>query len=240
MNTFHVSQLRAKNLINRAPIAAILGLTTSAIPIAAVVMTASPVRAQETDTVSASQLAGVGVPGGAMRVRPGHVPDEVTKALRTMMESAGNKVKQGRTELLVWETGKKNAKAGDIKSRVGAALRRADWEYTEGEPDAKVGPFTLVTALRTTPARRALVGFWVPTDEALILAWTEMLPANAEPTDGEPVSTETKSADAGHGVGQIFKDLKPKNVVTPPVPGQHKTAASNSSPVAATEFTLTA
>ncbi|MBC7807276.1 MAG: hypothetical protein H7145_14135, partial [Akkermansiaceae bacterium] len=175
-----------------------------------------------------------------LRVRPGDLPDEVTKALRTMMESAGNKVKQGRIELLVWETGKKNAKAGDIKSRVGTALRRADWEYTEGEPDAKVGPFTLVTALRTKPTRRALVGFWVPTDEALILAWTEMLPANAESKDGDPVSAETAPADAGHGVGQIFKDLKPKNVVTPPVPGQHKTAASNSSPVAATEFTLTA
>lgn len=227
MNTNPVSQKQINRLVSRATLVVGLGLTAFA---SATVVTMAPVHAQETEMVSTSQLAGIAVPTGTLRVRQGHVPEEVTKALRTMMESAGDKVKQGRTELLAWETGKKGASASDIKSQVSAALKRGNWEYEEGKADPNIGPFTSVTALQTKPTRRALVGFWVPTDEALILAWTEMLPVNAE--------TE-KPAEKEHGIGQIFKDLQPKEVVTPPVPEQYKTSASNSSPVAATSFTLT-
>ncbi|MBC8136432.1 MAG: hypothetical protein H8F28_11145 [Fibrella sp.] len=235
MNINHVSPNYIQSSITRAALAVGFGLTALSIPLTVTVLTESPVRAQEADTVSTSQLSGGTVPAGAVRVRARQVPEEVTKALRTMMESAGDTVKQGRTELLVWETGKKGAKANDIKSQIGATLRRGNWEYTEGEPDAKIGPFTLVTALQTKPTRRALIGFWVPTEEALILAWTEMLPAKNEPSRAEA----GKPADAEYSIGQIFKDLQPEHVVTPPVPEPYKTSASNSSPASVLSFTMT-
>jgi hypothetical protein len=36
----------------------------------------------------------------------------------------------------------------------------------------------MVSAIKTFPVRKALIGFWAPTDDVLVLAWTEMLAAD--------------------------------------------------------------
>ncbi len=237
MNTNTVSQHSITNPIYRIALVVSIGLTAFSLPVLVALTDATPVRAQEADAASTSRLAEIPVPAGAVRVRANHVPEEVTKALHSVMESAGDKVKQGRTELLVWETSKKGAKSTEIKAQISAALKRGDWEYEENEPDAKAGSFTFLTAMQTKPTRRALIGFWVPTEDALILAWTEMLPADAEPAKNDPANTESEKPAAGEH--SILNKLQPNPIIAVPVPEQYETAASNSIPVSALTFTLT-
>lgn len=87
----------------------------------------------------------------------------------------------------MWTGGsyKKSASA-QLTQKLETALQNSGWTYEIGEqrPD-----FILFSLFRETP-RRALVGFFVPSDDAYIFALTEMLAANAPVTDAENQSNE--------------------------------------------------
>lgn len=137
-----------------------------------------PAQAQTISVVSTSSLAGMPLPPQTMSFASQSVPKEVTDALDSMMQAAGINVKRGRTEVLGWSgNGYSKAHAKEWKARIGAALKKAGWEYEEGDKVEGAEGATMVSAMRTTPTRKALIGFWAPSDEALVLAWTEMLPA---------------------------------------------------------------
>jgi hypothetical protein len=151
--------------------------------LSAMALGAAPMWAQETEPASTSTLASIALPQGAVRVSKGSVPAEITDALATMMRSAGAGVRRGRTEVIAWVGGGYSlSKVPRLKSQVGAAFKKGGWTYEEAKPEPGSEGFTMVSALKTAPTRKALIGFWAPDKDALLLAWTEMLPAaNAQP-----------------------------------------------------------
>ncbi|HEX8465189.1 MAG TPA: hypothetical protein VF627_11280 [Abditibacterium sp.] len=189
---------------------------------------ATTARAQETEAAAASKLAGIALPNGAVRIVPRSVPGELTQALSTMMKAGGPQVRRGATEVLAWTGGNyKLARAGQYKTQIGAKLKAAGWQYEEGEKIEGADGLTMVSALKTAPSRKALIGFWAPTKDALVLAWTEMLPANSNSNSNSEtpaetdINTPTPSPDApsaaqtfevapNGGVVNVMKGVTPK------------------------------
>jgi hypothetical protein len=136
---------------------------------------------EETQPAATSKLTGVALPAKAVRILENSVPADLTSILTAIMQAAGPKVQQGRTEVLAWTgNGYKKAQAPQLMSQVAKSLQEAGWQYDITQQAS--GEFTMVTALRTVPTRKALIGFWMPGDDALLLAWTEMLPATPAST----------------------------------------------------------
>ncbi len=156
---------------------------------------------QETEPASSSQLAGIALPKGAQRVKPKSVPADVQKLLGSLVQAGGSEVKQGRNEVLAWTgAGYKKANAAQMLKQLEATSKQGGWEYSS---DGSNPQFTLVSLLKTQPTRRAVIGVWIPGDEATVLAWTEMLratpqtpttPQQEEPTQDTPV-VETPIAE---------------------------------------------
>lgn len=155
-------------------------------------------QAQEFEAATGSRLAGVALPSGAMRVKAKDVPAEISQALKNIIQSAGSHVKQGQNEIIAWAgNGYKKSRVPQIKSQVSNSLKKAGWEYEE-TVDKEAAPLILVTAIRSTPTRKAMIGYWVPTDEALLLAWTEMLPSgNSAPATSDDPSTQASNTEQG-------------------------------------------
>jgi len=86
----------------------------------------APVQAQNITRTSNSELADVLLPSNTLRFERDEIPSKVSDALQSMMESAGDKVKRGRTEVLGWAgDGYKKSKVPEYKARVAAALQKA-------------------------------------------------------------------------------------------------------------------
>jgi hypothetical protein len=195
---------------------------------AVIVGAPTSVRAQQAEQVSSSRLASIALPSGAIRIADSSVPEEVTKALRTMIESGGPKVKQGKNEVLAWAAADWKTAGGvtKLKARISDRLKSDGWTYEENKPSEDM-PFTVVTVIRKTPVKRGLIGFWAQDDDMLVLAWTEMLPASGEGA-GEGASSGDERSIKG-----IVDGLKPPHVVTPPVPDEGGNPESGDASVAA-------
>ncbi|HEX8237667.1 MAG TPA: hypothetical protein VF600_17040 [Abditibacteriaceae bacterium] len=199
-----------------------------------------PAQAQETEPASTSRLAGVTLAANAVRVKSNHVPVEITDAFKALMKAAGTKVKQGQTEVLAWTGGNyKKARVPQIKSRVSTNLQQAGWTYEETKGDASAGPMTLVSVLRTTPTRKALIGFWVPSDDALILAWTEMLPAATD----DAVTDDAAASNNDKSDGAVAADDVSRDATASDEPTTHSTRTTPGVPsqpaAGATTFSIT-
>lgn len=166
---------------------------------------AGPATAQTGGGESAtkSSLIGVRLPGGALRVNEQSVPAEIDGALGKIIAAAGNgRVRQGAKEVLVWAGGgyRKSNAAGIIR-QVTSSMQAGGWEYAVGEQN---GEFIVFSSLDSSvPRKRGIVGFWIPSNESLLLAWAEMLPANPSyartpVADKRPVDNESRpDANAG-------------------------------------------
>lgn len=148
---------------------------------------AGTARAQEeTEPAADSTLTGVKLPTGAIRVLERSMPADVTKTLASLVKVAGPEVRQGRTEVLAWTGGGyKKERAPRLIEQVGGTLQGSGWSYEVGEQNKE---FTIFSLTRAVPTRRACVGFWVPSDDALVLAWTELLLAAASTPAAGPVA----------------------------------------------------
>jgi hypothetical protein len=150
-------------------------------------------RAQELESASTSTLAGIALPKNTLRVTPRTIPNDLSQALGTILKEGGPGVRRGRTEVLTWAGGDyKLSRAPQLKKQIGAKLKAAGWEYEEGEKIEGGEGLTMVSALKSAPTSKALIGFWAPSKDALVLAWTEMLPAKTQ--SAPPKATKTKAA----------------------------------------------
>ena len=167
----------------------------------------TPSRAQQLTAASASGLAGIDLPGKAIRVVGNDVPREVNDALDEMIKSGGAGIKRGKTEVFAWTDGLSKKQVTQLKAQIAANLKRGGWEYEEGETLEGAQGTSMISALKTAPTRKALIGFWVPDPNTFVLAWTEMLPAgdssrNDEENNEEPVVDSEHSAPNGNtGIG---------------------------------------
>jgi hypothetical protein len=108
----------------------------------AVTLATSSAPAHAQTAATESNLASITLPAGTVRFAPKDVPREITDALQDMMAAGGDKVKRGRTEVLGrMGEGYKKSSAPAYKAKVAAAMKRAGWEYEEGEKSrAPKGP----------------------------------------------------------------------------------------------------
>jgi hypothetical protein len=162
----------------------------------------APRAAMAEEAAPTSQITGVKLPGKATRLIGSEIPADVPKALTAIIKSGGPQVKQGKNEILAWAgNGYSKAKAAGLMQQTAKAMKAAGWEYSIEQPAEAKGEFTLVTAMRTVPTRKAVVGYWVPTDEVLVLAWTEMLAATPSS------SPSAKGTSKSQGINSVTAKL---------------------------------
>ncbi|HEY8560445.1 MAG TPA: hypothetical protein VIL74_08715 [Pyrinomonadaceae bacterium] len=159
------------------------------------------VRAQGdfADPVSRSELAGIDLPNGALLIREQNVPANYRQLFTKLIES-NSSFRQGRSEYIVLAAG--NSKGADltgIRGRIEGSLRAAGWDYVVNPPESGI---SLFTATIKQPVKKGIFGYWVPIDDALILAMTEVFagPNNAAVKNDRTVSnaaTENQISTAG-------------------------------------------
>jgi hypothetical protein len=145
---------------------------------------ASSAQFKNGEAAAASNLLEVDLPTGAARMEEAAIPPEFQQLLAKFIEGGGPGIKQGRVEILIWtDKNYRKSKAAGLMQETAANLKNSSWNYEIAERRQGV---TLFTVSRTVPRKRAVVGFWVPGDDALVFALTEMLPANASTTPEHP------------------------------------------------------
>lgn len=140
-------------------------------------LAANTILAQpEAVAVSQSNLTGIALPSGAVRIQAQSVPAGITQILQKMIEAGEGKLQQGDSEVLAWTgNGYKKANGNALLNKLQTNLQAQGWTYEIG---AKDGEITIFSASKSQPAQRDVVGFFVPTDDALVIAWTEVMPTN--------------------------------------------------------------
>jgi hypothetical protein len=165
----------------------------------------------EEGTVAAgnSKLTAINLPNGALRVKDENIPREISEVLEKMVAHGGSQVRQGKSEVLLWGGDYQKSKGAAMIERLANALRGAGWEY---ELAAKEDDVTFFTIIRENPSRRALVGFFTPTNEAFVLAMTEMLPNGSSnaPSIQTPDASEAPANDAS---SPVKRETAPNNLV---------------------------
>lgn len=134
-------------------------------------------QSDETTPIQRSALAETSLPSGAQKIREASIPAEITKTLGKLIAAGGEKIRQGDSEVIIWTGNQyKKSSAAQLTKKLETALRDSGWTYEIGE---RQSDFILFSLFRETPERRALIGFFVPSDDAYIMALTEMLAAGA-------------------------------------------------------------
>ena len=174
-------------------------------------LTATAWAQGETELAAQSNITKISLPSGAVRVHAASVPASISGTLKKLVEAGGGKLVQGDAEVLAWAGGDyRKAKAASLIQQMQSNLQAGGWSYETGE---KVDAINLFSVVRETPTRRAILGFFVPTDEALVVAWTEIMAAgsatgavesNAKAEDNtRPERTEAVNAGNSPGAREI-------------------------------------
>lgn len=128
---------------------------------------------EETEPAANSAITAARLPAGAVRVLPASVPAEINQGLEKLVEAGEGKLVQGDAEVLAWMGGGyKKANAANLMRQVQNNLQINGWTYEIGGTQDEL---TFFSALKESPTRRAVLGYFITTDEALVLAWTEVL-----------------------------------------------------------------
>lgn len=164
---------------------------------------------EETVSVNDSKLAAVDLPTGALRIKDASMPQEIKDTLAKLVASGGDKVRQGDSEVVVWGGNYTKSKGAQMIKNLESSLKSSGWEYEIG---AKQNDFVLFSLFRAAPERRALVGFFVPSEDAFVFALTEMVAANAPVTKTE-IEAENPIEETNKNVQSTGKtDLSGNNL----------------------------
>lgn len=128
---------------------------------------------EEMEPARSSNLVGAALPANAQRVSPQSVPAEVNETLDKIVSGGEGKVRRGGTEVLVWAgAGYKKANAPQISRQLQNNWKADGWAFEIGGEQDGVTLFSLIKSGGET---RAVIGFYGATDEAFVLAITELL-----------------------------------------------------------------
>lgn len=132
---------------------------------------------KETEPVNASQITKVKLPAGAVRIPPSSIPAEVNGGFEEIIAASGGKIVGGEREVLAWTGGGyKKGGAPNLVKQIENILKAQGWECEVGVRESGV---TFFSALRESPSRRAVLGFFVAGKDGLLLALMEVLPADS-------------------------------------------------------------
>jgi hypothetical protein len=186
--------------------------------------------AQETESAANSALTEAKLPSGAVRILPGSVPAEINQGLEKIVAAGEGKIVQGDSEVLAWTgAGYKKSNAANLMKQIQSNLQAKGWSYETGE---KTDEVTVFSALRETPKKQGVLGFYVMSDDAMVLAWTEILPAGgskntvendspkSEPIKQSPLQNQnsSRSSNSSSIVGEWHNGrvsmMQDKNLIT--------------------------
>ncbi len=166
------------------------------------------VFSQEADPAKHSHLTAVSLPANALRISPARIPDEISNTLAKLASAGEGKLRQGDSEVLAWADGNyTKANAATIVNRLTHTLKVAGWKYEIG---GQADGITVFSLLKEGTNRRALIGFYGATDEALIVAWTELL---ANDSEQNTANTEVTSIVGTWDNGRI-STISRQNTIT--------------------------
>jgi hypothetical protein len=153
---------------------------------------------EETEPISISAITAAKFPANAQKVLPASIPAEINQALEKLIEAGEGKIVAGDAEVVAWAGANyKKASAAGLIKQVETALTAKGWIYEVGGVE---GDMTVFSALKENPTKRAVLGYFIATDEALVLAWTEALPAEgANAQTEEPPMPVKNSSNATSG-----------------------------------------
>jgi hypothetical protein len=155
----------------------------------------------ETEAATESHLLQVMLPANAQRVRPESVPAEITQTLAKVTAAGGGKFQQGDSEVLLWAgPNYKKANASGVVNNLTGSMKTAGWKYTIAAEENGV---TVFGAVKESP-RRAVIGFYGATDEALIVAVMEVFSNSA-------AGTTNGQTTAGNSDQEMEKPAAPQN-----------------------------
>lgn len=140
------------------------------------------VKTQDADPVSQSELAQINLPDGAMRLREQTLPPEYQQLFAKYIQT-NTAFRQGKSEFFVFGDVKK-AEATRLRNEIENSLRNAGWDYKFNPPENGVAFFMAVKKL---PVGKGVFGYWVTTENGLILAMTELL--NGQKPDANQTET---------------------------------------------------
>lgn len=190
--------------------------------IAVILLAFSTIFAQEeTEPANASAITGTQLPTNAVRVMPESVPAELNDAFEKLVAAADGKVTQGDREVLAWTKGFKRSKAAGLMKEIQNQWQQNNWQY---EVSGRDNEFELFGLFTEQPKRRVVLGFFVSSDDALVLALMEVLPLSAENNSGsntKTVSNKSTSNNANAKVVSIDKNVTYTNLMgneMPPMP----------------------
>jgi len=153
----------------------------------------------ETEAAVSSNVTAVSLPANTYRVLPNSVPAEISQTLEKLVAAGNGQLRQGESEVLVWAGANyKKSNAPTIIYRLTDTLKVDGWKYEVGGEEDGITVFGL---LKERGGRRAVIGFYGATDDALVLAWTELLKAgnaNSNIESNEP-QTENKRPTTNTG-----------------------------------------
>lgn len=137
--------------------------------------------------VSRGKLTAVDLPSGARRVRDEKIPAEIKDTLSKLVAAGGAEFTEGGSEVVLWEGNYKKALGAQMIQNLETAFKDAGWQYELGEKSAE---FTTFVVFRPQPTPRALVGFFIPSEDVFVFAVAEMLKSDAPQTSNS--STQQK------------------------------------------------
>ena len=158
---------------------------------ALIILSFSTIFAQEeTEPASASAITEMKLPSGAARLLPSSIPPEINSGLEEIIEAGKGKIVGGEREVLAWTGGGyKKGSAPNLVKQIENNLKAKGWEYEAG---AKESGVTFFSALRESPSKRAVLGFFIADNDGLLLAWTEVLAADSASANKSEIETETQ------------------------------------------------
>lgn len=154
---------------------------------------------QETEDAAFSAITESKLPANAVRIMPNSVPAEINDGLKNIVDAGAGMLVEGNREVLAWSGGDYTiAKSANLIAQLQNNLKTNGWTYEVGGTEEGV---TVFSVYKQNPTKRVVLGFYIPTDDALVLAWTEVLSPNSNSQNENAV--QPKTANPGNASGGI-------------------------------------
>ena len=158
---------------------------------------------ESSEPTTVSNVTEAVLPWGAQRVLPGKVPAEFESTFDKIVAEGGGKITGGAREVLAWEGNYKNgAKVAATKTELQTKFRKAGWRY---ETAASGGGIELFSLAKDGPDQRAVIGYFVATDEIFVCALMEIQKADAQPVKTDSRSSASSGVAGESIVGKWFR-----------------------------------
>jgi hypothetical protein len=154
---------------------------------------------QETEDAAFSAITESKLPANAVRIMPNSVPAEINDGLKNIVDAGAGMLVEGNREVLAWSGGDyTKAKSANLIAQFQTNLKTNGWTYEVGGTEDGV---TVFSVYKKTPTKRVVLGFYIPTDDALVLVWTEVLSTDSTKKNENAVQPSNSGSSSGGIVG---------------------------------------